>query len=89
MPCCLSSSVPHFSPKTPFGSWREGSIHLGEYCQLAGLDDYTQGPTLALVSLLPQGWAWGLASALSFKGTPQCLLGRERTLWLAEPGYQR
>lgn len=53
-----------------------------------GLNDYTEGPTLALVSLLPRGWGWGLARAPSFKGTPPCLPGRERTLWLAESGYQ-
>lgn len=84
----VSRHVPHFFPKTPFGNWREGSIHPVTIASWLGLNNHTDGPTLALVSLLPQGWRWGLARVPSFKGTPQCLPGRERTLWLAEPGYQ-
>lgn len=43
VPCCLSSSVPHFFPETPFGNWREGSIHPGDYCPLAGTQRLYRG----------------------------------------------
>lgn len=86
--CHAVSSVPSppFPPQNTI--WKLGR---GEYlfrglaiASWLGLNNYTKGQTLALVSLLPWGWGGVWQGSRSLKGTPQCLLSIQTTLWLAE-----